>query len=70
MTQTRLIGFEAAAVRYVDSFDDDELAGLLADAVDRIANDDNGAVARPQDLRELAAVALVASRRLDGRAHA
>jgi hypothetical protein len=63
MTNTRLVGFEVAAVREVDALPDDELAGALAEAIDRVATspDDHAYV---RDLRELAAVALVTARRL------
>ena len=63
MTQTRLFGFEAAALRGADLLDDDELAGKLAELVDIVATGDDDHE-RVQDLRELAAVALVAARRL------
>jgi hypothetical protein len=63
MTQTRLIGFEAAALRGADLLSDDELAGKLADLVDVVATGDDDHE-RIQDLRELAAVCLVAARRL------
>lgn len=64
---TRLIGFEAAALRYANSLPDDELAGVLADLIDRVAvTIDDGL--RPQDFRELAAAALITARRLEGRA--
>lgn len=63
MTQTRLVGFEAAALRGADTLDDDELAGQLAEAVDRAATDVDDHT-RVQDLRELAALALVTARRL------
>jgi hypothetical protein len=61
---TRWIGFEAAAVRGADSMTDEELAGQLADLIDRVATDDSDWTERVQDLRELAAAALVAARRL------
>jgi hypothetical protein len=63
MTDTRLVGFEAAAFRGADALDDDELAAQLAESIDRVATstDDHE---RVQDLRELAVVALVAARRL------
>ena len=62
-SSTQLVGFEAAALRGADLLDDDELAGALANLIDSVATstDDHG---RVQDLRELAAVALVAARRL------
>ena len=63
MTQTRLVGFEAAALRGADLLDDDELAGKLAELVDIVATGDDDHE-RVQDLRELAAVALIAARRL------
>ena len=63
-TTTRLIGFEAAAMRGAELLDDDELAGLLADLVDRAAGDADEHD-RIEDLRELAVVALVTARRLD-----
>jgi hypothetical protein len=63
MTQTRLIGFEAAALRGADLLSDEELAGKLAELVDIVATGDDDHE-RVQDLRELAAVCLVAARRL------
>ncbi len=63
MTQTRLVGFEAAALAGADLLDDDELAGRLAEVVDIVATGDDDHE-RVQDLRELAALALVAARRL------
>ena len=63
MTQTRLVGFEAAALRGADLLYDDELAGKLAELVDIVATGDDDHE-RVQDLRELAAVALIAARRL------
>jgi hypothetical protein len=65
MTEMRLVGFEAAAVRGADLLDDGELAGRLAEAIDEAAVDQAvDAHSRVQDLRELAALALVAARRL------
>jgi hypothetical protein len=65
MTDTRLVGFEAAALRGADELDDDELAGRLAEAIDEAAIDQTVSEhERVQDLRELAALALVAARRL------
>jgi hypothetical protein len=63
MTQTRLIGFEAAALRGADLLSDDELAGKLADLVDVVATRPDHHQRNP-DNRELAAVCLVAARRL------
>lgn len=65
MTQTRLIGDEAAAMRGADLLDDDELAGRLAEAIDEAAVDQTvDKYNRVQDLRELGVLALVAARRL------
>lgn len=64
MTVTRLIGFEASALRYANHLSDEDLAGYLADLIDRIATDVNGSV-RAQDLRELAVAALVTARRME-----
>ena len=54
---------EAAAVSGADMLDDDELDNLLAELIDRVSTsrDDHEYV---QDLRELAAVALVIARRI------
>jgi hypothetical protein len=60
MTDTRLVGFEAAAFRGADALDDDELAAQLAESIDRVAT----STERVQDRREPAVVALVAARRL------
>lgn len=64
MNPTRLVGFEAAAVRAADARDTDELTEQLAFCIARLAGAEEP---RPQDLRELAAAALVLGRRLDGR---
>jgi hypothetical protein len=63
MTDTRLVGFEAAALRGADALDDDELAAQLAESIDRVATSTEDHE-RVQNLRELAVVALVAARRL------
>ena len=60
-----LLDLEADAVRRVAGLPNDELAGLLADLIDRLAlglDDGRPAVG---DLRELAAVALVTARRIE-----
>jgi len=62
VSATRLIGFEAAAIRRAHDLNDEDLAGELADLVDRAATDD-GAM-RAQDLRELGAAAIVTARRM------
>jgi hypothetical protein len=68
MTQTRLIGDEAAAMRGADMLDDDELAGRLAEAIDEAAIDQTvDKYSRIQDLRELAVLALVAARRMQAK---
>jgi hypothetical protein len=62
MTATRLIGFEAATLRYMDSLTDEGLSGILAAQLDRIASIDEDVGA--QDLRELGCAALITARRL------
>jgi hypothetical protein len=66
VTETRLVGFEAAALAGADELPDEELAGALAEAIDRHATavDRGSDTERVQDLRELAAVALITARRL------
>jgi len=59
---TRLVGFEAAAMRYANSLSDEDLQTLLSDRVERFCDHDYDV--RAQDLRELAAAALVTARRL------
>ena len=70
MTAMRLVGFEAAALRYADSLDDEGLAQLLSARLEYVLgglHPDEDPGFRPQDLRELAAAALVTARRMDGR---
>jgi len=68
MTQTRLTGFEAAAIRFADTLTDEQLAGLLAELIDRFATDVNGEP-RASELRELAVAALVTARRMPATGH-
>jgi hypothetical protein len=61
---TQLTGFEAAALRGADLMDDDELADALEHLFGAVQAPGGGDHGRVQDLRELAAVALVSARRL------
>jgi hypothetical protein len=70
MSTTRLIGFEAAALRHAASLNDDELRlqldvklGAVLGSAGR-AHPRHGLM-RPQDLRELAAAAIIISRRME-----
>jgi hypothetical protein len=65
MTSPHLLGFESLALHGADLLDDVESAGALAEAIDRAACDDADRFDRVQDLRELAALALVAARRIE-----
>ena len=71
MTAMRLVGFEAAALRHADNLGDDELARLLSARLEYVLGSQPDAerqlpAPRAQDLRELAAAALVTARRMDG----
>jgi hypothetical protein len=58
---TRLVGFEASAVRYADCLPDDALADRLVELADVAAH----GYASAHDLRELAACALTVVRRYE-----
>lgn len=63
MTATRLIGFEAAALRAMDALSDEDLQRVLADHIDTFANFDMDMSA--SDLRELGCAALITARRIE-----
>lgn len=68
MTATRLVGFEAAAIRYADDMSDDQLAQLLSARIEFVTGStEQPERVRAQDLRELAAAALITARRMDSR---
>lgn len=61
MTQMRLVGFEACALRRADSLNDGDLAAMACQAIRTLIKHE----ARPQTFRELAAASLVLARRMD-----
>ena len=62
MTQMRLVGFEAAALRHADSLSDQDLTSLALGAMVALMADHDVC---PQRFRELAMASLVIARRLD-----
>ena len=64
LSTTRLIGFEAATLRALAALSDDDLAGVLAEAIDTVASDTNGTYAT-SDLRELGCASILTARRME-----